>query len=95
MLATSHYHHWMHPNPVITLILTISLYTNNLFHKSILKLKVNTIGLKTDLPVGIHQRELVSQVKVKLNSVKFSKIHVLAVKMAESTPGPISQSGVT
>ena len=46
----------------------------------------------TDSPVGIHQRKLVSQVKVKLNPVKFSKIHVLYVKMIDSTPEPISQS---
>ena len=85
----------MHPNPVIILILTISLYTKNLSRKPILKLKVNTIGLTTDSPVSIHQRELVSQVKVKLNPAKFSKIHVLHVKMTDSTPEPINQSGVT
>ena len=81
-------------NPVITLILTISLYTKNSFHKPILKFRVNTIGLMTNSPVGTHQRELVSQVKVKLNPVKFSKIHVLRVKTTDSTPEPISQSGV-
>ena len=48
----------------------------------------------TDSTVGIHQRELVSQVKVKLNPMKFSKIHVLRVKMTDSTPEPISQSEV-
>ena len=85
----------MHPNPVIILILTISLYTKNSFHKPILKFKINTIGLTTDLPVGIHQRELVSQVKVKLNPAKFSKIRVLCIKMTDSTPEPISQSEVT
>ena len=84
----------MQPNPVIILILTISLYTKNSLRKPILKFKINTIGLTTDSPVGIHQRELVSQVKVKLNPVKFSKIHVLCVKMTHSTPEPISQSEV-
>ena len=84
----------MHPNPGIILILTISLYTKNSFRKPILKFKINTIGLTTDSPVGMHQRELVSQVKVKLNPTKFSKIHVLRVKMTDSTPEPISQSGV-
>ena len=48
----------------------------------------------TDSSVGIHQRKLVSQVKVKLNPAKFSKIHVLRIKMTDSTPEPISQSGV-
>ena len=48
----------------------------------------------TDSPVSIHQRELVSQVKVKLNPVKFSKIHVICVKMTDSTPEAISQSEV-
>ena len=46
----------------------------------------------TDSPVGKHQRELVSQVKVKLNPVKFSKIHVFHVKMIDTTPELISQS---
>ena len=46
----------------------------------------------TDSPVGIHQRELVSQAKVKLNPAKFSKVHVLRVKMTESTTEHISQS---
>ena len=85
----------MHPNPVIILILTIILYIKNSFHNPTLKFKIDTIGLMTDSPVGIHQRELVSQVKVKLNPVKFSKIHVLCVKMTDSTPEPISQSEVT
>ena len=49
----------------------------------------------TDSPVGIHQRELVSQVKVKLNPAKFSKIHLLHAKMIDSTPEPISQSEMT
>ena len=48
----------------------------------------------TDSPVGIHQRELVSQVKVKLNPRKFSKIHVLRVKITDSTLEAISQSEV-
>ena len=85
----------MDPSPVIILILTISLYTKNLLCKPILKLKINTIGLTTDSPVCIHQRELVSQVKVKLNPAKFSKIHVLYIKMTDSTPESISQSEVT
>ena len=46
----------------------------------------------TDSPVSIHQRVLVSQVKVKLNPMKFSKIHVLHVKMIDSTPELIGQS---
>ena len=49
----------------------------------------------TDSPIDKHQRELVSQVKVKLNPTKFSKIHVLHVKMIDSTPEPISQSEMT
>ena len=85
----------MHPNPVIILILTISLYTKNSLRKPILKFKINTIELMTDSPVSIHQREMVSQVKVKLNPMKFSKIHVLHVKMTDSTPESISQSEVT
>ena len=84
----------MHPCPVIILVLTISSYIYNSLHKPILKFKINTIGLTTDSPVGIHQRELVSQVTVKLDPVKFSKIHVLHVKMTDSTPEPISQSEV-
>ena len=82
----------MHPSPVIILILTISLHVKNSLRNLILRFKINTIGLMTDSPVGIHQRELVSQVKVKLNPVKFSKIHVLHIKMTDSTPEPISQS---
>ena len=46
----------------------------------------------TDSPVGTHQRELVSQEKVKLNPAKFSKIHILCIKMTDSTPEHISQS---
>ena len=84
----------MHPSPVIILILTIILYIKNSLHNPILKFKIDTIGLMTDSPVGIHQRELVSQVKVKLNPTKFSKIHVLHVKMTDSTPESISQSEV-
>ena len=45
-----------------------------------------------DAPVRKHQRELVSQVKVKLNPTNFSKTHVLHVKMIDSTPELISQS---
>ena len=94
MLAISRLHHWIHPNPVIILILTLSLYTKNSLHTPILKFKINTIGLMTDSPVGIHQRELVSQVKVKLNPTKFSKIYVLHVKMTDGTVESISQSEV-
>ena len=82
----------MHPSHMIILILTISLYIKNLLCNPILKFKIDTIGLLTDSPVGIHQRELVSQVKVKLDPVKFSKIHVLHVKMTDSTPELTSQS---
>ena len=49
----------------------------------------------TESPVGIHQRELVSQVKVKLNPTKFSTIHVPCIKMTDSTLETISQSEVT
>ena len=49
----------------------------------------------TDSSVGIHQRELVSQVKVKLDPAKFSKSPAVHVKINDSTPEPISQSGVT
>ena len=84
----------MHPSPVIILILTTSLYAKNLLHNPILEFKINTIGLTTDSPVGINQRELVSQVKVMLNPVKFSKIYVLHVKIADSTPELTSQSEV-
>ena len=48
----------MHPTPVVILILTTSLYIKNLLHKPILKFKINTIGLTTDSPVSIHQREI-------------------------------------
>ena len=85
----------MHPSPVIILILTISLYIKILLRKPILNFKINTIGLTIDSPVGTHQRELVSQVTVKLNPTKFSKIHVLHIKMTDSTPESISQSEVT
>ena len=49
----------------------------------------------TDSPVDKHQRELVSHVKVMLNPAKFSKIHVLHIKMIDSTPELISQSEMT
>ena len=48
-----------------------------------------------DSPVGKHQRKLVSQVKVKLNPVNFSRTHVLHVKMIDSTPELINQSEMT
>ena len=85
----------MHPNPVVILILSISLHNKNSLRNPILKFKINTIGLTTDSPVGILQRELVSQVKVKLNPTKFSKIHVFHVKMDDRTPEPTSQSETT
>ena len=53
------------------------------------------MALTTDAPVSKHQRELVSQVKVKLNLTNFSKTHVFHVKIFDSTVGPINQSGVT
>ena len=52
------------------------------------------MALTTDAPVGKHQRELVLQVKVKLNPANFSKTHVFHVKIFDSTAGPINQSGV-
>ena len=53
------------------------------------------IALTTDAPVGKHQRELVSQIKVKLNATNFSKTYVFHVKIFDSTAGPNNQSGVT
>ena len=53
------------------------------------------MALTTDSPVGKDQKELVSQVKVKLNPANFSKTHVFRVKIFDSTAGPINQSGVT
>ena len=53
------------------------------------------MALTTDAPVSKHQRELVSQVKVKLNPTNFSKTHVFHIKIFDSTAGPINQSGVT
>ena len=53
------------------------------------------MALTTDSPVGKHQRELVSQVKVKLNPANFSKTHVFRIKIFDSTAEPINQSGVT
>ena len=58
------------------------------------KLVNNVIGSPTDAPVGKHQSKLVSQVKVKLNPVKFSKTHVFRVKIFDSTEEPINQSKV-
>ena len=59
------------------------------------KLLNNVMAVTTDAPVGKHQRELVSQVKVKPNPMNFSKTHVFHVKIFDSTAGPINQSGVT
>ena len=42
--------------------------------------------------VGKDQRELVSQVKVKLNPVKFSKMYVVCIKMIDSNLEHLSQS---
>ena len=53
------------------------------------------MALTTNSPVGRHQRKLVSQVKVKLNPMNFSKTHVFRVKIFDSTTKPINQSGVT
>ena len=50
------------------------------------------MALTKDAPVGKHQRELVSQVKVKLNPANFSKTHVFHVKMFDSTRQFFSQS---
>ena len=58
------------------------------------KLLNNAIDLTTGSPVGKHQRKLVSQVKVKLNPMKFSKTHVYRVKMFDSTQRLINQSEV-
>ena len=49
----------------------------------------------TDSPVGKHQRKLVSQVKVKLNPVKFSKSPAVRAEITDSTEEPINQSEVT
>ena len=38
---------------------------------------------------GKDQRELVSQVKVKLNPAKFSKMYVVRIKMIDSNPEDI------
>ena len=51
--------------------------------------------LKIDAPVGIYQRKLVSQVKVKLNPAKFSKSPAVHVKITDNTVEPINQSEVT
>ena len=58
------------------------------------KLLNNAIGSTTDSPVSEHQRKMVSQVKVKLNPMKFSKTHVFYVKIFDSTEEPINQSEV-
>ena len=71
----------------------MSLCDNNSLHNPIFKVINNVIALTTDAPVGKHQRELVSQVKVKLNPANFSKTHVFCVKIFDSTAGPINQSG--
>ena len=48
----------MHANPVVILILTISVHVKNSLRNPILKFKITTIGLTTDSPVGIHQKEI-------------------------------------
>ena len=68
--------------------------TNTRFPVLLCKLVNNVIGSTTDAPVGIHQRNSVSQVKVKLNPAKFSKTHVFRVKIFDSTEEPINQSEV-
>ena len=52
------------------------------------------MSVKIDAPFGIHQRKLVSQVKVKLNPMKFSKTYVFRVKIFDSTQRLTSQSEV-
>ena len=84
----------MHPSPVIILMLTISLCDKNSLHNRILYILHIAIGLTTDSPVGKHQRKLVSQVKVKLNPVKFSKFPAVHVKITDGTEEPINQSEV-
>ena len=73
----------------------MSLYIKNLLDNPIIKFQFNTIGSTTDSPVSKHQRELVSQVKVKLNPMKFSKMCVVCVKMINSNPEHLSQSETT
>ena len=68
--------------------------TKTHFTVSFCKLLNNAIGSTTDSPVGKHQRKLVSQVKLKLNPMKFSKTHVFRVKIFDSTEEPIEQSEV-
>ena len=68
--------------------------TKTRFTNLFCKLLNNAIGSTTDSPVGKHQRKLVSQVKVKLNPVKFSKTHVFRVKIFDSIEEPINQSEV-
>ena len=68
--------------------------TKTRFTISFCKLLNNAIGSTTDSPVGKHQRKLVSQEKVKLNSAQFSKTHLFHVKIFDSTEEPINQSEV-
>ena len=48
-----------------------------------------------DSPFGKHQRKFVSQVKHSQNPANFSKIHVLCIKMIDSTPELTKQSEMT
>ena len=84
----------MHPDPVITLILIISLYTKKSFGELTLKLQVYYNNIKVDSPISKHQRKLVSQVKVKLNPAKFSKSPAVCVNITDSTEETINQSEV-
>ena len=85
----------MHLMLVIILLLTICLCDKYSLHNSTLYIINNVLALTTDAPVGKHQRKLVSQVKVKLNPVNFSKSHVFRVKTFDSAAEPINQSQVT
>ena len=70
----------------------MSLYVKDSLHNPILKFQFNTIGSMTDSPVGKHQKELVPQVKVKLNPAKFSKMYIVYIKMIDSNLEHLSQS---
>ena len=50
----------MHTTLVINLILTICLCDKNSLHNSILYIINNVIALKTDAPVGRHQKKLIN-----------------------------------
>ena len=46
------------------------------------------MALTTDAPVGKHQRELVSQVKVKLNPANFSKTMYFTLRYLTAQQDP-------